>query len=160
MNTDEVKIRKATLSDLEQLYIFEQNIIQAERPFDPTLKRERTNYYDLKEMITAVHVEVVVAESDNRIIGSGYARIEKSKTYLQHSNHAYLGFMYVLPEFRGKGINKRIIETLQDWAMLQNVPELRLEVYYENINAIKAYEKIGFSKHMLQMRLKLDEKRK
>ena len=160
MNTDEVKIRKATLNDLEQLYIFEQNIIQAERPFDPTLKRERTNYYNVKEMIKAVDVEVVVAELDDKIIGSGYARIEKSKPYLQHSKHAYLGFMYVLPEFRGQGINKRIIEALQDWAMLQNVPELRLEVYYENINAIKAYEKIGFSKHMLQMRLKLDEKRK
>jgi GNAT superfamily N-acetyltransferase len=65
--------------------------------------------------------------------------------------------MYVLPEYRGKGINKKIIEHLKNWASLQNIKELRLEVYYKNIPAIKAYEKIGFSKHMLEMRLNLDE---
>lgn len=38
-------IRKATLNDLETLRRFEQSVIDAERPFDPTLKREHTNYY-------------------------------------------------------------------------------------------------------------------
>jgi ribosomal protein S18 acetylase RimI-like enzyme len=156
MDADQLKIRKALLSDLEQLYILEQNIIQAERPFDPTLKKGPTHYYDLKEMITASHIELVVAELNDTIIGSGYARIETSKPYLAHTRHAYLGFMYVLPEHRGKGINKRIIAVLKNWASLQNVPELRLEVYYNNAIAIKAYEKIGFSKHMLEMRLNIE----
>jgi RimJ/RimL family protein N-acetyltransferase len=149
---DEIRIRTATATDLDQLYVFEQGIIETERPFDPTLKREHTHYYDLEQMITAPDVEIVVAETENKIVGSGYARIEPSKTYLQHSKHAYLGFMFVLPEYRGKGINKRIIGALQDWATAQNVSELRLEVYCDNISAIKAYEKIGFSKHMLLMR--------
>src|SRR5688572_11448534 len=135
-------IRKATSNDLEQLYAFEQEVIQTERPFDPTIKKEGIYYYDLKEMINAPGIEVVVAELNDKIIGSGYARIEKSKPYLKHQNHAYLGFMYVLPEYRGKGINRKIIENLKNWAYLQNVKELRLEVYYNNISAIKAYEKI------------------
>ena len=44
---EQVKIRKATLSDLDVLLGFEQNIIETERPFDPTIKEEDTNYYDL-----------------------------------------------------------------------------------------------------------------
>jgi len=155
---DNIKIRKASLNDLGQLCIFEQNIIQEERSYDPTLKKEHARYYDLDEMITAPDVEVVVAELDNKIIASGYARIEKSKSYLRHIRHAYLGFMYVVPEHRGQGINKQIIEALKDWAILQNVPELRLEVYYHNMNALKAYEKIGFSKLILEMRLNLEER--
>ncbi|HLG39155.1 MAG TPA: GNAT family N-acetyltransferase [Chitinophagaceae bacterium] len=154
---DPIKIRTASLSDLEQLHIFEQNLIQAERPFDPTLKKEHTHYYDLKEMITASHIELVVAELNDKIVGSGYARIEKSKPYLQHTHHAYLGFMYVLPEYRGKGINQKIIEVLKNWATSQGLTELRLEVYHQNAPAIKAYEKAGFSKHMLQMRFGLKE---
>jgi GNAT superfamily N-acetyltransferase len=154
---DQIIIRKAALNDLEQLYAFEQGVIQTERPFDPTFKNEIIHYYDLKEMISAPYIELVVAELNNKIVGSGYARIEKSKTYLKHPNHAYLGFMYVLPEYRGKGINKRIIEALKNWAHLQNVNELRLEVYFNNISAIKAYEKIGFSKHIIEMRLNLEE---
>src|SRR6476660_3922059 len=126
MNMDEIIISKARLEDLEQLYAFEQGIIKTERPFDITLKSGSINYYDLKEMITAENVAVVVAKLDTRLIGSGFARIESSKPYLQHSHYAYLGFMYVLPEFRGKGINKRIIETLQAWALSRNISEFRL----------------------------------
>ena len=155
---DQIKIRKASPHDLGQLYIFEQNIIQAERPFDPTLKKGRTHYYDLEKMITAPNVELVVAELNDTIIGSGYARIEDSKLYLQHTHHAYLGFMYVLPEHRGQGINKQIIEALKKWVYSQNITELRLDVYYDNISAIKAYEKIGFSKHMVEMRLNVENR--
>ena len=61
--------------------------------------------------------------------------------------------MYVLPAYRGKGINKIIVQALQQWAITQNVFELRLDVYYGNEPAVKAYEKIGFSKHMIEMRL-------
>lgn len=154
---DQLIIRKAESKDLEQLYAFEQEVIQTERPFDPTIKKERTHYYDLKEMINAPGIEVVVAELHDKIIGSGYARIENSKPYLKHQHHAYLGFMYVLPEYRGKGINRRIIENLKNWAYLQNVKELRLEVYYNNIAAIKAYGKIGFSQLIIEMRLNLEK---
>lgn len=157
---EQIKIRKATPNDLEQLLIFEQSIIETELPFDSTLKREPTNYYDLEQMLTASNVEVVVAEINDKIIGSGYARIEISKLYNQHTQHAYLGFMYVVPEYRGRGVNKKVIDALKKFAALQNVTELRLEVYHENISAIRAYEKIGFSKLMILMRLGLDEQQK
>ena len=156
---NEIKIRPATFDDLSQLYDFEQKIIETERAFDPTLKKERTNYYDLREMITAPDVELVVAELNNTLIGSGYARIEKSKLYLAHTQHAYLGFMYVLPEHRGKGINRRVIETLKNWAYSRSIKELRLEVYHNNLAAISAYEKIGFTKHIIEMRFHPDEHR-
>ncbi len=150
---EEITIRKASINDLETLLRFEQGVINAERPFDSTLKRETTHYYDIKEMITASHVEIVVAELGNEIIGSGYARIENAKPYLKHQKHTYLGFMYVAPEHRGKGVVQKIIETLKQWSISENITEMRLEVYQNNLAAIKAYEKIGFTKHMIQMRM-------
>jgi ribosomal protein S18 acetylase RimI-like enzyme len=156
----EIKIRKATIVDLGQLLAFEQDLIKTERPFDPTIKPDPVNYYDLKTMLSSTLAEVVVAEADNKIIASGYARINKSKPFLKHSTHAYLGFMYVLPEYRGRGINKRIIDALKNWAVIQNITEFSLEVYYDNISAIKAYEKIGFSKYILEMRFNLEDERK
>ena len=157
---NEVKIRKASLDDLEQLMVFEQDLIKAERPFDSTLKPDPIKYYDLKSLLTSPLAEVVVAESDNKIIASGYARIDKSKPFLKHSQHAYLGFMYVVPEYRGQGINKKIMDVLKDWAVSQNITEFSLEVYYDNISAIKAYEKIGFSRYILEMRYNLDDEKK
>jgi RimJ/RimL family protein N-acetyltransferase len=152
---NEIVVRRATLDDLGTLLQFEQNIVSTERPFDETLKSGLIHYYDIEAMINASYVEVVVATFNNEIIGSGYARIETSKLYVVHQQHVYLGFMYVSPAHRGRGVNKKIIEALTQWALAQNITELQLDVYNENVTAIKAYEKIGFKKHMLQMRMGL-----
>lgn len=60
--------------------------------------------------------------------------------------------MYVLPEYRGKGVNGKLIEQLRQWAKSKGITEMRLLVYYNNTNAIKAYEKCGFSQLMIEMR--------
>jgi len=148
---EDVIIREATQGDIDTLLEFEQALINAERNFDPTLKSE-TTYYDLNAMLIDDNIKLLVAEWNTRIIGSGYARIEKSKHFLQHSCHAYLGFMFVLPEFRGKGINTKLMGSLRQWAQRREVTELRLDVYSDNVSALKAYEKIGFSKLLIEMR--------
>ncbi len=153
-----ITIRKATEADMETLLRFEQGVIAAETPFDCTLKTGPTYFYNIPEMIAAPHIELLVAETDQQLIASGYARIENAKHYVQHTHHAYLGFMYVVPEYRGKGINKKIIEALQQWSLSKNITEFRLDVLEGNLPAIKAYEKIGFAKHLIEMRMGLEKK--
>jgi GNAT superfamily N-acetyltransferase len=154
---DEIIIRKAVHSDLETLFEFEQGIVTTERPFDSTLKEGEIHYYDLEAMIGAGDVQLLVAECNGELAGSGYARIEDVKNYLKHPKHAYLGFMYVKPEFRGKGVNQMIIAGLKAWCRERNITEMRLEVYDENVGAVKAYEKAGFKKLLVWMRLGLDD---
>ncbi|PWA09977.1 GNAT family N-acetyltransferase [Flavobacterium laiguense] len=153
MNT--ISIRKVTLKDLEKLLEFEQGIITAERSFDPTLKEGKISYYNIEKMISAADVEVVVAVLNEQIIGSGYARIEDAKPYLNHKLYAYMGFMFTHPDHRGKGVNAQIIESLTTWVRSQDVFEMRLDVYNDNPSAIKAYEKVGFKKHLINMRIGL-----
>jgi ribosomal protein S18 acetylase RimI-like enzyme len=99
----------------------------------------------------------LVAEIDEKIVGSGYALIEKAKDYFTHDEHSYLGFMYVLPEYRGRGINKMVMDELIDWSKKRGITEFRLDVYTENQGAIRAYEKAGFSSLIVEMRMKLEE---
>ena len=63
-------VRPATNADLDTLLRFEQGVIVAERPFDPTLKPDPNSYYDLPYMLTAPEVELVVAEQDSLLITS------------------------------------------------------------------------------------------
>jgi GNAT superfamily N-acetyltransferase len=147
-----VIVREAEASDIEKLLEFEQGVIEAERPFDPTLKREPIRYYDMAAMLAAPNIRVVIAEAEGELVASGYARIEESKPYLTHDKHSYMGFMFTAPAYRGKGVNQKIIEALENWSLSQGVTEMRLEVYIENTSAIRAYEKIGFSGHILKMR--------
>ncbi len=153
---DEITVRPASLSDLEQLLAFEQAIIEAERPFDSTIRTgPDVHYYDLSELIASPDAEVVVAEAGGIIIASGYARIETAEPYLKHDRHSYLGFMYVVPEHRGKGVNTMIIEALENWSRRNQITEMQLEVYAENAGAIRAYEKSGYSALILTMRKEL-----
>ena len=146
-------IRTAMLSDIKTLLQFEQGVIKAERVFDSTIKKSCTHYYDLEKMITYNNVQLVVAESGEEIIGCGYARIENANHFFEYSKYSYPGFMYVKPEHRGKGVNKKIIEAIKQWSLSKGITELRLQVYYDNMNAVKAYEKAGFKNLIVEMRM-------
>ena len=148
-------IRDAILQDLPVLKAFEQELIKAERPFDPTIRQDPISYYDLEEYVKSDDVKVVVAQVDSTLVASGYAYAKYARTYLDHDQYAYLGFMYTKPGYRGKGINQKIVEVLKGWAKDNNLTEIRLTVYNENLPAIKAYEKAGFKEHLNEMRLRL-----
>jgi len=147
-------VRKAKLEDLEVLLEFEQGVIQAERPYDQTLAEDPISYYDISEMISSEDAAVVVVECDAQLIASGYAKIKKARHYLDHELYSYLGFMYTRPEFRGKGVNKLVVDELRQWSVSKGLNEIRLTVYEDNIAAIKAYEKVGFKKHLIEMRVR------
>jgi GNAT superfamily N-acetyltransferase len=150
---DDVKIRTATLDDMDILLEFEQGVIEAERPFDVTLGADPITYYKLEELILSQDASLVVAEIKGEIIGSGYALIKPARHYLNHGFYSYLGFMFTLPDYRGRGVNTRIIERLKQWSYSKGLKEIRLTVYDENHGAIRAYEKVGFKKHIIEMRL-------
>ena len=151
---ENVLIRDAVLQDLPVLLDFEQNLIKAERPFDPTIADDPISYYDIKEYILDKDVKVVVAEVEGVVVSSGYALKKMARHYLDHQYYGYLGFMYTKSEYRGKGINKMIVDFLVDWCKTSGLNEVRLTVYEDNLPAVKAYEKAGFKKHLCEMRIR------
>lgn len=152
-----VKIISATLDDLETLLSFEQGVVEAEQPLDPFLEQGNINYYNIPELISSENTKLLVAKVNEQLVGSGYARISDSKIYHRNKTHAYVGFMFVLPEFRGQKVSQRILEELKKWTLSKGIKEMRLDVYANNIPAIKAYENFGFSKSLTNMRLDLEK---
>jgi GNAT superfamily N-acetyltransferase len=150
-----VEIRKAIETEIEILLSFEKGIIEAERPFDNTLRDGDIHYYDLMGLIKATNAEVLVAVVNKEIVGSGYAKTLPAEPYQKYTEYAHLGFMYVKPAFRGQGINQKILQGLIDWSKSQNLTEVRLEVYDENIIAKRSYLKAGFKPNLLEMRLEI-----
>ena len=146
-------IRSATRDDLPVLKAFEQGIIAAERPYDPTLKPDPISYYDLGELIDSAEAEVAVIEIGGEIVASGYAKKKKSLPYVQSDDHAFLGFMFVRPEARGRGLNQLLMDHLLGWTKANGLTEVHLTVYPGNEPAIRAYEKAGFRPYLIEMRL-------
>ncbi len=151
--SNSIFIREATLKDLNILLEFEQGVIEAERPMDSFLKEGEINYYNIPELISAEHIQLLIAEINNEIVASGYVRIEDCRHYHKNSNNGYIGFMYVKPSFRGKKISKSILESLKKWAKEKELKELRLDVYSANESALKAYDRFGFKRGLVNMKM-------
>lgn len=143
------------MDDLPTLGDFLQMLVEAERPFDVTIKDGNVIYYDLRELIESDDAELLVLENDDALIGCGYAQIRKAKSYLTYQEYAHLGFMFVVPEYRGLGLNQRLITELKNWVLSKGIKEVRLEVYEDNTPAVKAYEKAGFKKLLSTMRCEI-----
>jgi GNAT superfamily N-acetyltransferase len=143
----------AQQEDLPALLAFEQKIISFERAYDACLAPDPISYYDLSALIDDANTQVLIAYNSLDIIGSGYAQIRQSKAYFTHQQHAYLGFMYVKPEYRGLGVNQKILEELKIWAQGKGITHFSLTVYPENHSAVQAYKKSGFEPNVLEMSL-------
>ena len=150
-----IKFREATLTDLPILFKFEQGVVEAERPYNPTLKPGHIKYYDIEELIKSDDAKVLVALAGDQLIASSYIKIKEAKLYVNHTYYGYIGFMYVNPKYRGNSISKNMIEELTRWARSRNLTEVRLDVYSENKSAINAYKKAGFEELMVEMRMKI-----
>lgn len=148
----DIKIRKATKADLAILKEMEQGIIKAERPFDDTLAVDPISYYDLAALIKNTKALVLVATHNDAIVSCGYGLEKTAKPYLNHTTYAYLGFMFTLIKYRGHGLNGKILFALKEWANKRGLKEIRLTVYDDNKAALRAYEKVGFKRHMIEMR--------
>lgn len=151
--TNDYIIREANLDDLPVLLQFEQDLIEVERPMNPTIKPGKISYYDIAAFIKADDSTVVVAEKNKQVCASGYARILDDRAYLSHDKQGYLGFMFTAEDHRGQGLNQEIVKALIEWCKERGINEIKLDVYPDNKGAIRAYEKMGFYPHMINMRL-------
>lgn len=150
-STEQLIFRPARSADLPTLREFEQGVISAERPYASNLIDGHIQYYDLDAMLNHDDAQLLVAEQNGELIASGYARLETDKPYFTPGRYAYLGFMYVVPSARGRGVIQALITELKAWAQSRGITAMKLDVYADNAAAIKAYQKLGFHSEMIEM---------
>jgi len=152
---ESISFRSAELQDLAILLEFEQGIVSTERPFDATLQGVTIYYYDIEAMIEATDTEVMVGEVNGDVVASAYVTVKQAKPYFKHDRYAYVGFLYVKPEHRGKNFSQRMLDELKSWSLARGLHEFRLDVYDANVRAVSAYLKFGFEKQLVEMRMSI-----
>ncbi len=84
---------------------------------------------------------MVFAMDEERLVG--WCDITRSSDDMSgHSGHLGMG---VLPDYRGLGIGRRLIEAALAAAKAENIPRVELTVYASNAAAIGLYRKTGFA---------------
>ena len=94
-------------------------------------------FYHQFNKITNIR-NVIVCYVDDKTIGCGaFKQYDQKKAEIKR--------MYVLPEFRGQGIGVAILKELELWAAELNFSECILETGKKQPEAIRLYQKAGYT---------------
>jgi len=150
-----IKIRPAKISEVSIIDSFQHGIGVHERSLDSNIKRRgRIRYFtqaDIKKLILSKKSVILIAESDEPL-GCGSAKIRKNRaSWSRYKYQGSIEMMFVKKEYRKKGVGRKIIKELLNWFKKQKVKDIRLQVYYNNVSAVRFYRKSGFKDYIFEM---------
>ena len=137
--TGDFEIRKAISTDVEDIF----SLIRALAEYENLTHLVTGNSQELEKHLfgDSPCIEAIVAVVEGKIVGFGLF-FQNYSTFLTKPG-IYLEDLFVLPEYRRRGIAKGILMYLVDLAIARNAGRLEWSVLDWNENAIAFYEKIG-----------------
>lgn len=137
----EVSVRPATAIDAPVLF----NLIQALAEYEKLSHAVTGNAEALEEHLFGAkpYIEAILAEYANQVVGFALF-FHNYSTFLTKPG-IYVEDLFVLPEFRRKGIGKVLLQYIAQLAVERDCGRLEWSVLDWNQPAIAFYEKIGAS---------------
>ena len=153
-------IRKARLADDKPAILgFIFALQQHEGAFEPNRRLDaqvaEEHYATLIPHVAAHNGQVLVAEDEARhAIGWAAAYEDGGDVFIRAEERAYgfLAELYVVEAARGAGVGRALIAACEDWARGCGLVSLRIGLLARNVDALKVYERAGYTPYALQMR--------
>jgi GNAT superfamily N-acetyltransferase len=138
----DIKVRKATLGDLERLVSFAIAEANEAEGISKTHERVREG---IKTALCddSIAIYWVLEQDGPEVIGN--VSVVKEWSNWNAGYYWWIQSIYVLPTFRGRELMQNLIQTVKQTALEENALDLRLYVHKTNKRAIRAYRKTGFS---------------
>lgn len=146
------KIKECSLEDIERIKLISEKTFY-ETFCNENSKEDMENY--LKENFSYEQIEsevkregsiFYIVEQNKEIVAYMKINFEKAQTEKGHFNTLEIQRIYILEEYKGKGIGKSLIKIAKSIAEKNKLNYIWLGVWENNFNAIKFYEKQGFEK--------------
>lgn len=122
-------LRQATAEDCELMFRL-QKIDGAELNHNDG--EQAAQFEEYKNNFNPSQIQVIYLE--NKPIG---------RLRVVRGEEMYIGGMQILPEYRGVGIGTALLENLIEESNKTSKP-IQLEVFQNNLQALRLYEKVGF----------------
>ena len=150
---DSVSVNECSIKDINKLKEI------GERTFYETFKdcnseedmedylQKSFSYEQLETEIKDNNSRFYLVENDNELVG--YMKLNFTKTQVNKvfEESLEIQIIYILQEYKGRHIGKRLVEKAIDIAKSSNQNYIWLGVWENNLGAIKFYEKQGFRKY-------------
>ncbi len=147
-----LSIRPVRLPDDEAAILSFITALQTyESGFEPNRRRDpgfAADHWRAAQKRAADHHGVMlVAEREGQLAGWAFAYEEAGDVFVAEPErrHGFLAEIYVVPEARGTGLGRALIEGCEAWSMARGHKLLTINVLARNARAIRAYEGAGYA---------------
>jgi len=167
MSENMIKIRKARLDDVETISTlwseFNKNQDEIVEKHCPRhlggfcLKKNSDEIVRdfVRKTIHSKNGLVLLSEVDEKPVGFSISIIKKNFPIFQLEKFGLILSIFVREEFRGLGISSKLKDESFKWLRRKGIEKVSLNVLQNNSQAIKVYEKWGFSTILSEMRMDL-----
>lgn len=144
----ETSIRAANINDLTTIQELNKRLFEYESAFGNTYNLDWTfsdkgrNYFE--DRINGERGIVLVSEINGKIIGYICGQID-SYSFRSINPICEIENMFVLEEFRQKGVGKGLVNAFTSLAKEKGVKRLKVGVISQNLKAIAFYRYLGLS---------------
>ncbi len=146
-----IVVRKAGPDDVEDLLVMIEKFYRFNEEFDPAWSvKEETR--DVAKEMASKYIEdprsvVLVAQVDGKIIGFVRAEIRENPI-LENGRLGIIVELYVHPQYRRRGVAKRLVEEASKELALRGVSVVGAEFPAANSVARAFYENLGFRPYL------------
>ena len=152
-------IRRAGIDDVEQLRLLYQELEEDGVRYQPEhfVVGERSNEF-FQSVFESADQDILVAEEDGKILGFSHVMIleQKKVACLKPETLVYIQDLDVLESRRSQGIGTRLMEASKRYGKEHGVDFIRTQVFPQNIDGMRFYEKNGFREMMKTIESSLD----
>jgi ribosomal protein S18 acetylase RimI-like enzyme len=148
-------IRRAKQEDFEDLKEIKLLSKKEEFKYSDSIRlvEENKEHYHkyLEKDLRYENRGLFIAIEKKKIIGMILAQYFKPLPISKYKKKGYISNLYILEQYRKKGIGKKLIERSLDWLKKNNTEYVSLEIHIDNEDAKKIYKKFGFKNYTLKM---------
>ncbi|MGH2454399.1 MAG: GNAT family N-acetyltransferase [bacterium] len=120
--------------------------------FTPSAEWRSTYAGYLAALVGRGDARVLVARSEERLVGFGVGRITLLPPFFADRRRGFIQDVFTHPDYRRRGVALRLVETLLDWLREEEVGTVELTVATNNAEAIRLWERLGFQSYMLHFK--------
>jgi GNAT superfamily N-acetyltransferase len=155
-----VRIGRLQHRDTRQLVELNAQADRAEHAFLPDLvapridRRAAHRYWCAQ--VHARNGRVFVARAGLRVVGMIGVDLKRARhRYAVLKRHTYIYSLFVLPQWRGAGVARRLIRAALDWSRRRGASHAALEMAVPNVAARRLYGSFGFAPREMMFTLAL-----
>ena len=152
-------IRRAGIDDVEQLRLLYQELEEDGVRYQPEhfVVGERSNEF-FQSVFESADQDILGAEEDGKILGFSHVMIleQKKVACLKPETLVYIQDLDVLESRRSQGIGTLLMEASKRYGKEHGVDFIRTQVFPQNIDGMRFYEKNGFREMMKTIESSLD----